>query len=184
MTGTVGRRDHHGPSIRLLLAVLLGTIGLLVGALFLLTTLQLRVSNHQAKVESRRTESFLLADSMRQSSNDLTLMVRLYVSTGQPLYRDYYNEILAIRDGTAPRPVDDDSSFWDRVLAEGKDFVRYGPPSSLIARLRAARFAPDELAALQTALDTSNGLARVEREVMDAVAARAGAGAEPSTPAL
>ena len=41
---------------------------------------------------------------MRQSSNDLTNMVRLYVATGQPRYREYYEEILAIRTGAAPRP--------------------------------------------------------------------------------
>jgi hypothetical protein len=52
------------------------------------TTLQLRGANFQSEAENRRTESFLLADSMRQSSNELTRMVRMYVSTGEPRYRD------------------------------------------------------------------------------------------------
>jgi signal transduction histidine kinase/CheY-like chemotaxis protein/HPt (histidine-containing phosphotransfer) domain-containing protein len=180
MTDDAGRRDRHGPSIRLLLAVLLGTLGLLVGGLFLLTTLQLRVSNQQAKVESRRTESFLLADSMRQSSNDLTLMVRLYVSTGQRQYRDYYNEILAIRDGTAPRPIDYDSSFWDRVLAEGTGFVRYGEPQSLVDQLRAADFTAAEFEALNSSLRVSDTLARLELDVMERVAPRIDQGVDES----
>src|SRR4051812_48748481 len=74
-------------SIRRLLAILLAMVGLLVAAMFVVTTLQLRTSSHQASLEKRRTNSYLIADSMRQSSNDLTRMVRLYVSTGHPRYR-------------------------------------------------------------------------------------------------
>ena len=122
---------RRAPSLRRLVAIGLSTFGVLVAALIVVTTLQLRGSQRQADAENRRTESFLLADSMRQSSNELTNMVRLYVSTGDPRYRGYYDEILAIRSGTAPRPRGYDSSFWDRVLADGKGFVR----------LRAARVA-------------------------------------------
>ena len=164
--------DRHSPSIRRLLAVLLCTLGLLVAALFVVTTLLVREGNEQADAENRRTRSFLVADSVRQSSNDLTLMVRLYVSTGDPTYRDHYEEILAIRRGEAPRPEGYDSAFWDRVLAEGKGFVEYGPPEALVDQMRAARFTDAEFEALQTALDTSNELAGVELEVMDTVAAR------------
>jgi signal transduction histidine kinase/CheY-like chemotaxis protein/HPt (histidine-containing phosphotransfer) domain-containing protein len=166
---TDGRR---APSLRRLLAILLITLGALVGALLVITTLQLRGSRSQAKAENRRTTSFLVADGMRQSSNDLTNMVRLYVSTGEPRYRAYYDEILAIRAGTAPRPRGYNSSFWDRVLARGKGFVRYGRPQSLSAQMRAAHFTPAEFRALHASLDASNGLARLERAVMDRVARR------------
>jgi signal transduction histidine kinase/CheY-like chemotaxis protein/HPt (histidine-containing phosphotransfer) domain-containing protein len=169
---------RRGPSIRRLLAVLLGTLGVLVGGLFLLTSLQVRRSNEQARVESRRTESFLLADSVRQSSNDLTLMVRLYVSTGDPTYRDHYEEILAIRNGTAPRPRDYDSSFWDRVLSEGKGFVEYGAPLSLVDQMRAAHFTAAEFDALRSAQRASDDLAAVELEVMDRVAPRIAEGVD------
>ncbi len=161
-----------GPSIRRLLAILLGTLGLLVAALFLVTTLQVRGSDRRAAAENRRTESFLVADSLRQSSNELTEMVRLYVSTGDPLYREYYDEVLAIRSGDAPRPRDYDSSFWDRVLAEGKGSVEYGPALSLTDQMRAAEFAPNEFDALEAALRSSDELAQLELEVMDRVAAR------------
>jgi signal transduction histidine kinase/CheY-like chemotaxis protein/HPt (histidine-containing phosphotransfer) domain-containing protein len=161
-----------------MLAVLLGTLGLLVTGLFVITTLQLRGSSLQGTLENRRTDSFVIADSMRQSSNDLTLMVRLYVSTGDPRYRQYYNEILAIRSGRAPRPVDYDSSFWDRVLAEGKGFVRYGKPESLVEQMRAAHFKQDEFAALNASLRASDALARVELAVMDRVAQRIARGVD------
>ncbi|MGH9280786.1 MAG: ATP-binding protein [Acidimicrobiales bacterium] len=115
---------------------------------------------------------------MRRSSNDLTHMVRLYVSTGDPRYRSYYDEILAIRSGTAPRPRDYGSSFWDRVLAEGKGFVQYGDPESLVAQMRAAGFAQEEFEALNESLRASNSLAVLELEVMDRVAPRIARGVD------
>ena len=154
------------PSLRRLLAILLAVLGLLVGGLLVVASLQLSGSAAQTRAEDRRISSFLLADSLRQSSNDLTNMVRLYVATGRSRYRDYYQQILAIRAGTAPRPRSYDSSFWDRVLAQGERFVRYGAPESLIAQMRAAHFEPDVFRALQNALTASNDLAQLERSVM------------------
>ncbi|HEX2048600.1 MAG TPA: ATP-binding protein [Acidimicrobiales bacterium] len=165
-------------SIRRRLGALLATLGVLVGGLLVVTTLQLRASEQQARAGNQRNMSFRVADSMRQSSNDLTLMVRLYVSTGEPRYRGYYEEILAIRSGTAPRPVHYDSAFWDRVLAEGKGFVEYGRPESLADQMRAADFADDEFQALNASLATSNNLAALELEVMDRVAPRIARGVD------
>ena len=138
--------------------MLLATLGALVGLLLVVTTLQVRDSAKQTRAENQRNRSFRLAESMRKSSNDLTLMVRLYVSTGDPTYREYYEEILAVRAGTAPRPLDYDSSFWDRVLAEGKAFVRYGRPESLVDQMRAADFTQEEFEALNASLRASNDL--------------------------
>jgi signal transduction histidine kinase/CheY-like chemotaxis protein/HPt (histidine-containing phosphotransfer) domain-containing protein len=166
--GVDGRR--RSTSLRRLLAILLGVIGLLVGALLIVASRQVSGSAAQTRAENRSASSFLLADSLRQSSNDLTNMVRLYVATGRPRYRAYYQQILAIRAGTSPRPLNYDSSFWDRVLASGEGSVRYGPAQSLIAQMRAAHFAPVEFRALQAALDASNHLARLERSVMTAAA--------------
>jgi EAL domain-containing protein (putative c-di-GMP-specific phosphodiesterase class I)/HAMP domain-containing protein len=154
------------PSFRRLLAILLGVLGLLVGGLLVVASLQVSGSAAQTRAENRRISSFLLADSLRQSSNDLTNMVRLYVATGDPRYRNYYTQILAIRAGTSARPQGYDSSFWDRVLARGEGFVRYGAPESLISQMRAARFASDEFDALQGALAASDNLAQLERSVM------------------
>ena len=168
MTGTSSGGQRSSPSLRRLLALLLVVLGLLVAALLLVASLQVSASATQTRAENARTGSLLIADSMRQSSNDLTNMVRLYVATGRPQYRSYYQQILAIRAGTAPRPRNYDSSFWDRVLAQGEGFVRYGPPESLTAQMRAAHFAPDEFRALQASLNASNGLAQLEVSVMAA----------------
>lgn len=169
-------------TLRQLLAGLLGLLGLLVAGLFLLASMQLHAAQRQTDAENRRAASFLIADGMRQSSNDLTNMVRLYVVTGQWKYRDYYEEILLVRAGVKPRPLQYDSSFWDRVLAEGKGFVRYGRRQSLKEQMRDAQFAPEEFAALTASLDASNGLAKLEREVMAQVAPRITAGVDASYP--
>jgi signal transduction histidine kinase/CheY-like chemotaxis protein/HPt (histidine-containing phosphotransfer) domain-containing protein len=167
-------------SLRRQLAVLLAIVGVLAAVLFIVTTFQSRAAGRQTAAENRRTESFLLADQLRQSSNDLTTMVRLYVSTGDSRFRDYYDEILAIRSGTAPRPRNYGSSFWNRVLAEGKGFVRYGEPESLTDQMRAAHFTSAEFDALDASLRASNRLARLEVQVMDRVAARIRTGVDKS----
>jgi signal transduction histidine kinase/CheY-like chemotaxis protein len=167
------RAESRGaPSIRRKLGALLIVLGSLVGGLLAVATLQLRASDVQARAENQRNRSFRLADNMRKSSNDLTQMVRLYVATGERRYRSYYEEILAIRSGSAPRPKQYDSSFWDRVLAEGKGFVEYGEPESLVEQMRKANFAEDEFNALNASLLASNNLARLELEVMNRVAPR------------
>ena len=45
-----------------------------------------------------RVHSYWLAQELRQSSDDLTRMVRSYVITGDPLFKLHYQEILDIRD--------------------------------------------------------------------------------------
>jgi signal transduction histidine kinase len=180
-TRRIRSRDvRTAPSIRRRLGVLLATVGLLVATLLVVATLQLRASGVQARAETQRNTSFRLADSMRQSSNDLTHMVRLHVSTGESRYRDYYNEILVIRSGTAPRPIHYDSSFWDRVLAQGKGSVQYGRPQSLVEQMQAAHFSQDEFDALNASLAASNELALVELEVMERVAPRIAQGLDSS----
>ena len=57
----------------------------LVASLFILTSLQLQGSNHEAKVENRRTQSLLIANSMQESSDDLTLMVGVGPRTARAL---------------------------------------------------------------------------------------------------
>ena len=42
-------------------------------------------------------------------------MARMYVVTGEPRYATWFEEILAIRNGTAPRPERYDLVYWDLV---------------------------------------------------------------------
>ena len=168
------------PSIRVLFGTLLALVALLAAGLFSVTILQRDTATRRTDAEHQRVTSFRLSDQMRQSSNDLTRMVRLYVTTGQPRYRRYYEQILAIRRGVARRPRNYDSSFWDRVLADGDAAIRSGPPRSLTELMRRARFSDAEFTALNASLRTSDHLAQLEERVMDDVAPRIARGVDRS----
>ncbi len=49
-------------------------------------------------------KSFVIADELRQSSDDLTRYCRTYVATGDSIWEEKYWEVLDIRNGKSPRP--------------------------------------------------------------------------------
>ena len=51
------------------------------------------------------------AHRLKESSDQLTVMARLYAVTGNTEYLKNFNEILGIRDGRLPRPVDYSSTI-------------------------------------------------------------------------
>ncbi len=51
-----------------------------------------------------RYKSFIIADELQQSSNDLTRYCRTYVSTGDNIWKKKYWRTLDIRNGKKPRP--------------------------------------------------------------------------------
>ncbi|WP_348674666.1 ATP-binding protein, partial [uncultured Abyssibacter sp.] len=167
-------------SMRWAVGLALGCVGAVVALLMYITTLQLTISEQQAVAENRRTQTFKLAERMRQSSNELTMMVRLYVATGDVRYRAYFNEILAIRNGESPRPVDYNGSFWDRRLADPAMDVEYGAAQSLVEMMRAAQFTDSEFNTLNASREESDRLAELETEVMQA---REAIDAEPGSAA-
>ncbi|MCE2490945.1 MAG: hypothetical protein J4G17_13400, partial [Anaerolineae bacterium] len=112
-----------------------------------------------------RRELYHLADGLRQTSDDLTRMVRLYAATGDPVYRDYFEEILDIRNGIAPRPEQYyEIPYWDITLATGERPVAPGAPASIQSLMQQAGLRARE----QT---QSNLLAKLVEEVMDVIAA-------------
>src|SRR5574343_1922647 len=62
-----------------------------------------------------RLQSMLLAEEMRQSSDELTRMARNFVATGSPEYQQRYQSVLDIREGRKPRSV----KFLSRALHLG-----------------------------------------------------------------
>ncbi len=129
-----------------------------------------RARDRLAGAERARYESYLLADELRQTSDDLTRMARLYAVTGDARYRDWFREILAVRAGTAPRPADSWDIYWDLVVATGERPRPSGEPVALRALLEQAGFRAGELALLAESEARSNGLAELEEEAMDAAA--------------
>lgn len=120
------------------------------------------------RANDRRQLSYQLADQLRQSSDDMTRMARTYVVTGQPIYKQYYQDILDIRDGKKPRPHDYLFAYWDLVLANpGAARAEPGPAIALLELMRQLGFPDDEFAKLAEAKANSDGLANLELDAMD-----------------
>lgn len=109
-----------------------------------------------------RLQSYLLADELRHSSDDLTRMVRTYVATGDPLSREHYQEILDIRDGKKPRPVAYNDIYWDLVLADEQRPRPSKQAIPLLELMRQVGFTESEFACLAKAKANSDVLTRTE----------------------
>ena len=73
----------------------LTTIILILTSLIILLYLN---QNQLYENQNRKFESYLLADELRQSSDDLTRLMRTYAVTGDEKYKDYFFAVLDIRN--------------------------------------------------------------------------------------
>jgi len=111
----------------------------------------------------------LIADELRQSSDDLTRMARTYVVTGDIRFEKMYWHILAIRNGKAPRPERYEDIYWDLVDSSSVKPRPDGPLRSIRERMEALGFTALELAKLKEAENNSNALVWTERVAMNAM---------------
>ena len=119
------------------------------------------------RAHKQRHDSFRLAEQLRQSSDNLTRMARMYVTTGDPRYRGYYQEILDVRDGRKPRPKDYFLGYWEhRLVAPGEQQGDGEPAIAMIDLMRRAGASDDELGKLAESKRKSDELAVVEFEAM------------------
>jgi len=118
------------------------------------------------RANDSRQRMFILADQLRQSSDDLTRMVRTYVITGDARYKRQHQEILDIRDGKLPRPLDYHNIYWDLVGADDQRPRPSGPAVALLTLMQRAGFTDTELALLAQAKTASDNLADTERAAM------------------
>ena len=122
-----------------------------------------------AKSRDAQYQSYQLADQLRQSSDDLTRMVRTYVATGNPEFEREYWAVLDIRNGKIPRPLDYDNIYWDFVSATGQKPRGDGKTISLQELMVKEGFTEAELAKLTLAQKNSDGLVRAETVAMNAM---------------
>ena len=135
----------------------------LIGAFFLYAWSEKKID----QANDLRHQSFLLADELRQSSDDLTRMARTYVVTGDPRYKAAYQAILAIRDGTKPRPAGYQDVYWDTVLLNGMPPPdERGQAAALLTLMQQAGFTAQELAKLALAKANSDRLTATETTAM------------------
>ncbi|WP_189418866.1 PAS domain S-box protein [Cellvibrio zantedeschiae] len=126
----------------------------------------------------QRNLSLQYADELRQSSDDLTRMVRSYAATGNPIYKQYYQDIVAIRDGNLPRPHNYQNNYWHLALIAGKP--KAAPNERKIALLELIREAganEEELRTLYDAKANADVLTTAELNAINLID-NAGTGAE------
>ena len=100
----------------------------------------------------------LLANELRQSSEDLSNNSRMFVvSGGNDIYSNEYDDILAWRSGRAPRPSN---------LAEN---LFPGETINMMDLLKRVGFTEEELVTVETSLVLSDGLGKTETQAMESV---------------
>ena len=124
---------------------------------------------HESRVNASRYESYLLADELRQSSDDLTRLARTYVVTAEPKWEQQYQEILDIRNGKKARPNQYAQIYWDFRAAGIDPGKGEGPAVSLHALMERSGFTEKEFALLSEAQAQSNALVKIETAAMNMV---------------
>ncbi len=137
--------------------------------MIVLVSLLLNQHSKLLQMQERQNNSYKLADELRQTSDDLTRMVRTYVVTGNSIYEKYFHDILAIRNGEIPRPENYDDIFWDYVIANQYELSRDGPGKSMDSMMKELGFSQQEFNKLSEAKKQSDSLVNMETEAMAAV---------------
>ena len=157
-----------------LVSVTVVTLAGFFGALWLYRSSSQEVST----AYSSQYHSYLLADGLRQSSDDLTRLVRAYAATGDVQYKDQYNAVLDIRNGVKPRPVEYHRVYWDFVAGGNANPRPLGEAIALSEQMKQAGFTKEEFALLDEAAKRSDGLVKLEVEAMKLVETQDAAAAE------
>jgi diguanylate cyclase (GGDEF)-like protein/PAS domain S-box-containing protein len=153
-----GHLSKFSASIWLLLGGLVALVLMFIG--------HVRTEKQIDVAHSQRQQAILLSDELRHSSEDLSSMVRSYVATGKPLFKARYQEVLGIREGTLPRPLDYQGIYWDLVLTDDVRPRGFGPAVPLLELMRQAGFSADEFAKLADAKKNSDNLTQLEFTAM------------------
>ena len=147
-------------------------IGIILSSIFLiiLFTVTIYAQKQIDKANMFQLHSFKLANRLFQSSNDLTRMVRTFAITKNPLYAEHYQEILDIRNGLTPIPIDYDKNYWNLVLADDKRPSPYSKYTlSLLQRMEQAKFTDKEFSKLLVAKANSDALTKLEFKAIQAI---------------
>jgi len=113
--------------------------------------------------------SLLLAQELRQSSDDLTRMARTYVITGNSMFETQFKTVLDIRNGVIPRPKRYKGIFWDFYTLNNKEPLFDGEKVSLRELMKRANFSNTELGLLIQSQNESDDLTSLEHKAMNAI---------------
>ena len=163
---------NHGMSINVKIICFFSLQALLLAILFTNLWWMLDSAQRLSDLQLSRYESRELVEELRQSSDDLTRMVRTYVVTGDERYLDYFHKIIAIRDGKLPRPENYQDVFWDYISARHDYRERTGRKVSIVELMKEQQFSAEELARLTAAKKHSDDLVELETRAFWAMQGR------------
>jgi methyl-accepting chemotaxis protein len=156
-------------SIKRMFLIIYASIALLLVVLGYLTLAILENQNAVAQSEDVRFKSYLAADELRQSSDDLTRFARTYVVTGDEKYEQRYKDILDIRNGIIPRPQNYQWPYWDLLGPDGQKPRPDDVKKKLHTIMRELGYSEEELDLLDQAQNNSDALVQTEKIAMKAV---------------
>ncbi|WP_044871578.1 methyl-accepting chemotaxis protein [Pseudomonas sp. LFM046] len=155
-------------SIQRLFTLIFSAIILCTALLCLLVVLLISNQKQLGERQENRYQSYLLADELRQSSDDLTRMARTLAVTGDAHFADLYQQTLDIRNGQQPRPREYQRPYLDFLAAGQANDRGEGASTPLLELMRRQGFTQAELAKLADAEKASNGLVTLETQAMNA----------------
>ncbi len=126
----------------------------------------LRTGSRLERAYEERFTAIRLADELRQSSDDLSRMVRTYVVTRNPVYKQWMQEVLDIRDGKQPRPIDYSNVYWDLVLENNLRPSGFADAAPLLKLLWDAGVSSAEFTKLLESKEKSDRLTYTEYAAM------------------
>lgn len=143
--------------------------------LFSIFIIDFRLEQNLNQSNENRIHSLLLMHELRQSSDDLTRMVRTYIVTKNHIYKEHYLEILEIRNGSRKRPVDYNNIYWDLVQTDNFRPKPFSNQSiALIELMRHANFTHKEFTKLNEAKKKSDDLTKIELQAMHILESKQG----------
>ncbi|WP_034921860.1 methyl-accepting chemotaxis protein, partial [Candidatus Accumulibacter vicinus] len=156
-------------SVKQAFFALAGVTAILMSLIVVSTYLANSAYQDVRRAEQSRYRSYLLADELRQSSDDLTRLARTFVLTGDRRYEQHYLDILAIRNGNKPRPQSYERIYWDFVAATDSIPRPDDKQVALLDLMRGEGFTNEEIAKLEEAKANSDALVKTETLAMTAI---------------
>jgi PAS domain S-box-containing protein len=114
-------------------------------------------------------QSLILADELRQSSDDLTRMARTYVLTANERFKEQFHRVLDIRNGVKARPKNYNRIYWDFYTIDNPKEIQKGQKVPLKVLMKEAGFPDEELALLYKSQEQSDELTHLETKAMNAM---------------
>ena len=156
--------------IRQLASLYLTSTVIALSLLILLSSAVLNSMRSIADADRNMYNSLKLSNELLQSSEDLTIMARNYVVTGESIYEQRFYDILNIRNGLTSRSKDYSGPYWylaNQIDSQSPSNLSPGIP--LMELIRNQGLTDTELRLLENSQLNSDQLVRLEEQAFAAM---------------